>query len=147
MATTTTNLEGELVFSVDFDTETPIIAGPRCIIAIKHGGKVFGPKLNGIMCRPSSDWVSIRKDLGGVVILLVHVLIETDDGAHVYYKFDGRSARDPANPANSTIHGSATFETHDEKYMWLNHKILFGKGTKTGGNIKIDYYDLDLNNN
>jgi hypothetical protein len=132
-------LQAKKIFSLEFDTEPPILCGSRLIVKIKEGGKATGPKLNGITVEPSSDWLTLKAN--GAIDLNANVVIKTDDGEHIYQHMLGRSLREPDNPANSVLRSSAMFETSAENYKWLNQTILRGHGKKVGSKIYMDYFD------
>lgn len=52
--------------------------------------------------------------------------MKNHDGATVLGIVEGRSTRDPDNPANAEINVSKTFETGDDRFKWMNNEV-FGK--------------------
>mmetsp|Transcript_109238 Transcript_109238/g.163392 ORF Transcript_109238/g.163392 Transcript_109238/m.163392 type:complete len:87 (-) Transcript_109238:218-478(-) len=69
---------------------------------------------------------------------------DVGDGAIIMCHAIGRSVRDEENPQNSILTLAATFETGDERFQWMNHKVLMGKGEKKGSTIKVDYFDISI---
>eukprot|EP00594_Rhizosolenia_setigera_P000967 CAMPEP_0178941296 /NCGR_PEP_ID=MMETSP0789-20121207/1322_1 /TAXON_ID=3005 /ORGANISM="Rhizosolenia setigera, Strain CCMP 1694" /LENGTH=150 /DNA_ID=CAMNT_0020620503 /DNA_START=77 /DNA_END=529 /DNA_ORIENTATION=+ len=132
------NIQGKFIFSLEFDTLPPIVAGSRVVVGIKPGGPARG-RINGQMIAPSSDWITLKSN--GSIALDVNVVIKTNDGHFIYQKMVGYSIREVDNPSNSIIRSSAMFETSAEPYKWLNNMILLGHGTKQGSKIKVNYYD------
>src|SRR5215467_8341259 len=63
------------------------IDGSRVIVNVRPGGWVKGPRITGKIIAPGGDWVTVTPS--GVSRLDVRLLIETDDGAHIYMTYNG----------------------------------------------------------
>ena len=72
----------------------------------------------------------------------IRVLLETDDGAHVYVTLDGR-AQWGAGLGQGAVYSSARLESGDERYRWVNQLPLVAKGTIGGGAVAHRFFELD----
>jgi hypothetical protein len=104
-----------------------------------QGGKNH-PDFHGTVHGPGGDWACIHPD--GSISLDVRLILKTHDGAILFVKTIGRSVRDKNDPKKSSLRAANTFETSDDKWKWLNTKIIVGIGEKVGNNITYDCYDL-----
>ena len=114
-----------------------IDAGPfgnRVIAGIREG-RWDGERLRGAIVGPGGDWA--MPGPGGAMLLDVRQVIETDDGAVVYVTYHGRADR---NRGTYTI--APTFETADERYLWLNLIQAVGKGRLVDGRIVYEVYEV-----
>ncbi|MGE0735260.1 MAG: DUF3237 domain-containing protein [Alphaproteobacteria bacterium] len=116
--------------------ETPY--GRRRIVAIV-GGKFEGERLRGKVLPVGADWALIRRD--GVFNIDVRAVLETHDGVHISFSYQGRWHAPPAEMARLLKReGDLTkgdfyytvacgFEcASDCKYNWLNNIVTVGKG-------------------
>jgi hypothetical protein len=94
--------------------------GDRVIAAIADG-RWEGERLAGNVVGAGGDWA--RPGPGGVVLLDVRQVVETDDGAIVYVAYHGRCDR-----SRGTYTVAPTFETDDIRYAWLNAIQAVGIG-------------------
>jgi hypothetical protein len=113
------------------------IDGSTVIVNVPPGGWVKGPGIAGRIIPPVGDWVRIMPS--GVVRLDVRLLIETDDGAHIYMSYNGifvesQEVTDALNRGEVVTDKSVpyfvtapTFQTSSEKYSWLNKIQAVGK--------------------
>ena len=108
--------------------------GNRVIAGIREG-RWDGERLRGNVVGPGADWA--MPGTGGAMLLDVRQVIETDDGAIVYATYHGRADR---NRATYTI--APTFETSDERYLWLNLIQAVGKGRLVDGRIVYEVYEV-----
>ena len=124
------------------------------IVNVRPGGWVKGPRVKGKIIPPGGDWLRIMPS--GVTRLDVRLLIETDDGAHIYMTYNGISVlskeitealsrgevvTDKTVPYFVT---APTFQTSSEKYSWLNKVQAVGKMVELkrgeGAYIKYDVF-------
>lgn len=130
-----------LTLDVDFPNTTVIgntPAGSRRIAPIA-GGSFVGEKLSGTV-HPGADWAIIRPD--GVMAIDVRLTLETDDGAKIFLRYEGRFVAAPdamakfskgylLDLAEYSLAITAKFECGDERYEWLNNVIAVGTGEQT----------------
>ncbi len=94
-----------------------------------------GDRFNARMCgQAAADWCTIGPD--GTGTLDVRVLVETDDGAHVFIQYLGRV--DTTTPG-APIYSTPRFETGDERYLWLNKIQAVGKGILAENGTTLTY--------
>jgi hypothetical protein len=67
----------------------------------------------------------------------VRQVVETDDGALVYVSYHGRADR-----TRKTYTVAPTFETADERYVWLNLVQAIGRGGYVDGQMVYDMYEV-----
>jgi len=115
--------------TVELDLEAPTVIGPgpsgeRIIVDIT-GMRFSGKRLNATLKgRAAADWLTV---VGSTATIDVRATIETHDGALIYVQYQGRSdVKDGIGAA--PIYVTPTFETSDERYLWLNHLQAAGKG-------------------
>lgn len=129
MDSNTPTLSIEHLCSVDLELATPLNIGEgpcgrRVIVDVKS--MVFsGARLNGTLKgHAAADWLTVSADVASID---VRATIETFDNALIYVRYTGRS--DATHGVGSApIYVAPTFETSDERYLWLNKLQLIGKG-------------------
>ena len=67
--------------------------------------------------------------------------METDDGAIVYFAYDGK-ADWSKGMATGPIYVRATFESGDERYGWINNVPGVGKGQIRDGGVAYDFFEM-----
>ena len=124
------------------------------VVNVRPGGWVKGPRIKGKIVSPGGDWVTIMPS--GVARLDVRLLIETDDGAHVYMTYNGvfvtsKEVTDALGRGEVVTQKTVpyfvtapTFQTSSEKYGWLNKVQAVGKMVELkrgdGAYIKYDVF-------
>ncbi|MEY2478303.1 MAG: hypothetical protein QOG87_3618 [Actinomycetota bacterium] len=109
-------------------------AGDRLIYEVESGS-ISGERFDAKMCgQAAADWFTIGPD--GTGTLDVRVLVETDDGAHVFIQYLGRV--DTTTP-DAPIYSTPRFETGDERYLWLNKVQAVGKGILAENGTTLTY--------
>ena len=101
--------------------------GMRMIVDVESAswkGRVSGSQLG----HPSGDWAVV--DPHGALNIDVRTTLETDDGALIYVRYEGRSDYSKAGKSPMII--APLFETNDPRYLWLNKIQAIGKGRATG---------------
>lgn len=108
--------------------DTPL--GQR--LDIHFDGEVEGPKLNGTLS--GVDHGLIRLD--GVMEIDVRGALVTQDGANISVAIKGYLLRgDTIRDTNVKL------VTGDQRYSWLNDKIIVGEGKSTPGEgLQISYF-------
>ena len=108
--------------------------GNRVIAGIRTG-RWEGERLTGEIVGPGADWA--MPGPGGAMLLDVRQVVQTDDGAVIYVTYHGRADR---NRGTYTI--APTFETSDERHLWLNAVQAVGKGRLTDDGIVYEIYEV-----
>jgi Protein of unknown function (DUF3237) len=108
--------------------DTPL--GKR--VDVYFEGDLTGDLLSGTM--RGIDYVTTRSD--GVTEISPRASLKTSDGALISVQISGYSFPD------GTIKDTyVRFLTSDEKYKWLNNKVIFGEGQMTSDTeFEIKYY-------
>ena len=124
------------------------------VVNVRPGGWVKGPRVKGKIIPPGGDWLRIMPS--GVARLDVRLLIETDDGAHIYMTYNGifvtsKEVTDALSRGELVTEKTVpyfvtapTFQTSSEKYSWLNKVQAVGKMVELkrgeGAYIKYDVF-------
>jgi hypothetical protein len=134
-------------------------ATPEChrVIYKVTGGTVAGPRIKGRVLDNGGDWLRIRND--GSIALDIRACIETDDGALIYYKGEGRivvpaelmtQVLDPDLEDDQRVDQSryyfryaALFETASPKYAWLNGILAVVTGKIVKGGIRVKVFAIE----
>ncbi|MCU1374837.1 MAG: hypothetical protein JWO68_2123 [Actinomycetia bacterium] len=123
--TLTLDLASDRLF---FLGETPV--GKRIIQeieSVQFTGAHFNARSKG---KASADWLSI--DGAGIATFDIRMLLETEDEALVYLAYEGK-ADWSKGMATEPVYVTAHFETGDDRYRWLNHALVVGKGELVEG--------------
>lgn len=117
---------------------TPV--GNRIIQEIE-GVRFEGERLKaGLKGKAAADWLAV--DATGIAIFDIRLLLETDDGALTYLNYVGK-ADWSGGMATAPVYVTATFETGDERYRWLNSAPIVGKGVVVpGAGLAYEFYEL-----
>ena len=108
--------------------DTPV--GKR--VDVHFEGDLTGDLLSGTM--RGIDYVTIRSD--GVTEINPRASLKTSDGALISVQISGY-----AFPDGTIKDTFVRFLTSDEKYKWLNEKVIFGEGRMTSETeFEIKYY-------
>lgn len=150
----TTQVTTEYLMTYQAPLDRHRIDGTTVVVNVPPGGWVKGPRLSGRIIAPTGDWVRIMPS--GVARLDVRLVIETDDGAHIYMTYNGifdesKAVTDALNRGEVVTDKSVpyfvtapTFQTSSEKYGWLNKVQAVGKMVELkrgeGAYIKYDVF-------
>jgi hypothetical protein len=116
--------------------QTP--AGQRMVFEV-GSSTVKGERLSGTsMGAANADWMTVGPD--GVGTLDVRVLMQTDDGAIVFWQYNGRV--DLSLGLSAPIYAAPRFETGDERYTWLNKIQAVAKGATDGQTLRYEVYEI-----
>jgi hypothetical protein len=126
--------------------ETPL--GLRRIIPIT-GGRVEGPRLQGVVLPGGADWQIVRDDGGAE--LEARYTIRTADAALIYVRNVGlrrgppevlaRLGRgEPVDAAAYYFRTTPRFETGAPAYAWLNDLIAVGSAVRRPDAVILDFY-------
>jgi hypothetical protein len=126
--------------------DTPL--GLRRIIPIT-GGRVEGPRLQGVVLPGGADWQIVRAD--GGAMLEARYTVRTADGALIYVRNVGlrcgppevlaRLGRgEPVDPAAYYFRTTPRFETGAPQYGWLNDLVAVGSAVRRPEAVILDFY-------
>lgn len=110
-------------------------AGTRVVVSVDRA-VAEGERLRAEAVGVAADWLIVGA--GGVGTVDVRMTLRTHDGALVYLRYEGRSAR----PGRAPNHVAPLFETGDERYAWLNQVLGVGKGVVDGDTVTYDIYEV-----
>jgi hypothetical protein len=134
----------EHLFRLEADTvSTPPLVlpnGPQGtrMIATVTGGSFEGPKLKGSIANcAGGDWLTIRSD--GTFRLDVRLALETHDGAAILMTYNGIGRR---VDGRTVVHAAPTFETGDDRYLWLNGIQAVATGETHDEGVTYEVYAL-----
>jgi hypothetical protein len=124
--------------------------GTRRLIPV-NGGSFEGDRLKGAVLSGGSDWQSIGTD--GSVHLDVRLVLQTDDGAVIGFRYRGLRTGTPevlaridrgetVDPSAYYMRTSGLFETSAARYLWLNHIVAVSIGTRTSAGPQYDVYEV-----
>lgn len=83
-----------------------------------------GERLRGRLAGSASDWLILGGDIG---LVDVRLPIETHDGARIGLRYTGKL--DVSDRQNRVSRVAASFDTGDERYLWLSRIQAVGKST------------------
>ncbi len=131
----------------------PLVVGDsplerRRIIPIT-GGRVEGPRLQGVVLPGGADGQIVRADGGAV--LEARYTIRAVDGALIYVRNIGmrhgppdvlaRLGRgEPVDPAAYYFRTTPRFETGAPSYAWLNDVVAVGSAVRRPDAVILDFY-------
>lgn len=139
-------MQTEHLFDYTAVLKPPVVIGPgrngnRLFYEVREG-RLSGPKLSGEILTGGGDWALVGED--GWTRVDVRGQCRTDDGAILYLSYTGLiEPTDAFREAVAT--GSETdfddqywrvlieIETGDERYHWLTHSALVGRGRICAG--------------
>lgn len=110
--------------------------GRRQYYEVKEG--VFeGPRFNGKLLGPGSDWMLVASD--GFIRMDVRIQMETDDRAIICAHYFGPAevnqklgqavaASAPTEFSDQLIRSHWLLETGDARYAWVNQSVFVGEG-------------------
>lgn len=146
-----------LLAVADFCVEVgaPIVIGEtqdglRRVIPIL-GGRIAGPRLNGVILAAGADFQLIRRD--GYTTLEARYTARLDDGAMIYIINIGvrfgppevmaRIMRGEAvDPATVYFRTTPRFETADPAYQWLTRPLFLASGARHPDCVEIHVYEV-----
>jgi Protein of unknown function (DUF3237) len=124
--------------------------GRRRIIPIT-GGRVEGPRLQGVVLPGGADWQIVRAD--GGALLEARYTIRVADGSLIYVRNVGvrtgptealaRLGRgEPVDPAAYYFRTTPRFETGAPSYAWLNDLVVVGSAVRRPDAVILDFYTV-----
>jgi hypothetical protein len=124
------------------------LLGERRVVPI-IGGEIAGPQLRGRILPGGADWQLVAAD--GTARLEARYTVETEDGALVYVRnlglrhgppdvLDRIQRGEAVDPAEYYFRSTPSFESGDERYVWLNRIVAVGSGARLARQVKLDIY-------
>ena len=105
-------------------------AGTRAIVAMPEGRLVGRGIDASTRDGANADWMLIGPDGTGTAD--ARVTVTTADGATIYVHGNGRCDLSGGLGGGTVLIGSASFETSDDRYRWLNKVHAVFRGTVIG---------------
>jgi hypothetical protein len=143
------------VFTITADIAAPLDAGPglggrRVHFAIT-GGRIAGPRLNGVILPGGSDWALVRTD--GLTQVQASYSVRADDGTLIWVRNDGLRhcapdvlarlrAGDDVPPTEYLFRGAPRFDAPDGPHQWLREHLFIASLAPRGRSITIDVYQV-----
>jgi len=145
-------LHHEFTMRAEVAAGLPIGAGPSGLrlVAAVSTGTVTGERLNGTIVGPGADWVKVGKD--GLARVDVRLQISSDDGALIYFTYDGLLELNEKAVAALGDHSLETawrdqyfrtapvFETGANQYEWLQRSLFVARGRITTDGVEYQVY-------
>jgi uncharacterized protein DUF3237 len=122
--------------------------GRRRVIAIT-GGRVAGPRLNGVVLSGGADWQVIRPD--GVAELEARYTLRADDGGLIGVVNRGLRhgpeavvqkliAGEAVDPGTYYFRCAPAFETAAPAHQWLTRTVFVASGARHPDRVEIDVF-------
>ncbi len=123
-------------------------SGTRRIIPIV-GGRAEGPQLRGKVLPVGADWQTVYRD--GCAYLDTRYAIETHDGAIIEIINRGFRHGPPevltrlangedVDPTDYYMRTTATLETGDARYSWVNRTVFVGSGARRSAAVEMELF-------
>lgn len=113
---------------------TPV--GQRIIQEIA-GARFEGDRMKAsLKGQAAADWLAV--DASGIATFDIRMLLETDDGALVYFAYAG-TADWSQGMGSAPVYVLADLETSDERYQWVNTAHIIGKGVVADGGVGYEF--------
>jgi hypothetical protein len=114
-------------------------AGNRIIQEIA-GARFEGERMKAsLKGQAAADWLSV--DANGLATFDIRMLLETDDGALVYFAYVG-TADWSQGLGSAPVYVVANLESSDERYRWVNTAHIVGKGVVGGGGVAYEFAQI-----
>jgi hypothetical protein len=127
---------GRLTIEIDDHTRLPGSPSGDRLVGSATSYRFEGDRIRATArATPATDWVTVRA--GGSGTVDARLLLETDDGAYILVRYEGRITYQ-SDGASVVI--APTFETNDERYAWLNSVQGIGKGERVGTTLIYEIY-------
>ncbi|MBF9031101.1 DUF3237 family protein [Rhodobacterales bacterium HKCCE3408] len=143
------------VFSIEAEIAEPRSAGPGPFGERLHipiiGGRVHGPRLEGVILSGGSDWPLIGPD--GNSRIEAHYSIEAADGtlirvvnrglrvssAEVLVRLRGG---EPVDPSEVYMRAAPVFDAPDGPHSWLRERLFICSLAPAGSVVCIDVFEV-----
>jgi hypothetical protein len=129
-------LLGRLTIEIDDHTRLPGSPSGDWLVGTATDYRLEGERISArALATPATDWVTVRA--GGSGTVDARMLLETDDGALILMRYQGRIVY---SENGATVVTAPTFETNDERYAWLNSVQGIAKGERVGTTLVYEIY-------
>lgn len=99
-----------------------------------------GERLSGSMIGKSgADWLTVDDE--GNATIDIRVLLQTDDGAHVFVTLDGRASWGDGL-GRGAVYGTPRLESGDDRYAWVNTLRLVSKAHIAGRAVAHEFFEM-----
>lgn len=143
-------------FSVRVDVAAPIEQGQidggrRRFIAIT-GGKVYGPRLNGVVLPGGGDWQTIME--GGLTKVLARYFLKSADGAVIEITNPGVRVASPevteklakgelVDPSQYYFRTTPEFKVSVPALDWMQRSVFVARGIRKPDHVVVDYFIVE----
>ncbi|KAL4860927.1 hypothetical protein BDV12DRAFT_180946 [Aspergillus spectabilis] len=116
------------------------------------GGTVRGKYLNGEVVPGGADFMLVEEN--ETTHVNTNYVIKSDDGAYIYIRTEGTRSGPPevlkalmeggeVGPSQYWFHLYIKLETGNEKYKWMNNRVIVGRATRVKGEVAYDAYFME----
>ena len=116
------------------------------------GGRVSGPRLEGIVLAAGGDWQTVRAD--GRTELLARYFIQATDGAVIAIENPGMRVAPPdvteriargeeVPPSLYYSGGSPRFRVSSGPHDWLRRRVFLARGVRRPDSLTIEFYTIE----
>lgn len=128
------------------------VDGGRARFIAITGGRIVGPRLNGIVLPGGGDWQTILP--GGVTRVLARYFLRAEDGTVIGIENPGvrvaseavtaRLAQDePVEPDAYYFRTTPRFEVAEGPHAWLARTVFVARGIRRPDHVIIDFYSVE----
>lgn len=128
-----------------------IDGGRRRFIPIT-GGKVHGPRLNGVVLPGGGDWQTILP--GGLTRIEARYFLKADDGTVVEVTNPGVRVATPevierlsrgeqVDPSQYYFRTTPVLSASGDAYAWMQRSVFVARGTRNPATVLIDFYVVE----
>lgn len=126
------------------------LRGRRRVIPIT-GGRVLGPRLQGVVLPGGADWQTVYED--GTAQLEARYTLRLDDGALIdVTNFGYRhgpaeilaalACGETVDPRSYYMRTTPRFETGDPRHAWLNRTLFVATGARLPDAVKLSVFEV-----
>ncbi len=142
-------------FSVRIELLAPVelgtIDGARRRFIPISGGRITGPRLNGVVLAGGGDWQSIQP--GGLTIIEARYFLKADDGTVIGITNPGVRTASPevidrltrgevVDPSAYYFRTSPRFDAPPGAHEWLRRKTFVARATRAPDHVDMDVYEV-----
>ena len=143
----------EYAFKVEAELDPPIelgtIGGLRKRIIPVRGGKVSGPRLNGVVLPGGADWQTLRPN--GVADIYARYTLKSDDGVLITVENPGVRrgpdevmkqliAGERVDPSSYYFRTTPRLEAPDGPYAWMGESMFVCQGIRWPDSVEIRFF-------
>ena len=143
----------EFVFKVEAELDPPLelgtIAGVRKRIIPVRGGKISGPRLNGVVLPGGADWQTLRPN--GVADIYARYTLKSDDGVLITVENPGVRrgpdevmkqliAGELVDPSSYYFRTTPRLEAPEGPYGWMGESMFVCQGIRWPDSVEIRFF-------